>query len=57
MRILVQRVFEAWVKVEGTEISRIKEGILVLVGITPGDTVEVADHMANKALNMRLWDK
>ncbi len=57
MRILVQRVFESWVKVGGIEISRIKEGLLVLVGITHDDNPDVADHMVSKILNMRLWEK
>jgi D-tyrosyl-tRNA(Tyr) deacylase len=55
MRIVVQRVFEGWVKVEGATISHIKEGIVVLVGLTNGDTKEVIDHMVSKTLNMRLW--
>lgn len=55
MRILVQRVFESWVRVSGVEISRIKEGLLVLVGITHDDTTDIADHMVSKILNMRLW--
>ena len=29
----------------------------MLVGVTAGDNKEVAEHMANKALNMRLWEK
>jgi D-tyrosyl-tRNA(Tyr) deacylase len=56
MRIVVQRVFEGWVKVEGIEISRIKHGILVLVGLTSGDNKDVIDHMVSKTLNMRLWE-
>ena len=38
-------------------ISNIKEGITVLVGITTGDNKDVVEHMVNKTLNMRLWDK
>lgn len=41
MRIVVQRVFEGWVKVGGATISHIKEGIVVLVGLTAGDNKEV----------------
>ena len=57
MRIVIQRVFEGWVKVGGVEISHINNGILVLVGLTPGDNKDVVDHMVSKALNMRLWEK
>lgn len=41
MRIVVQRIFEGWVKVGGATISHVKEGILVLVGLTHGDTKDV----------------
>ena len=57
MRILIQRVFEAWVKVEGVEISRTGNGLIVLVGMTHNDNTDVADHMVSKILNMRLWEK
>jgi D-tyrosyl-tRNA(Tyr) deacylase len=57
MRIVIQRVFEGWVKVGGVEISHINNGILVLVGLTPGDNKDVVDHMVSKTLNMRLWEK
>ena len=55
MRIVVQRVFEAWVKVSGVEISHTKSGVLVLVGLTAGDNKDVVEHMVSKTLNMRLW--
>jgi D-tyrosyl-tRNA(Tyr) deacylase len=55
MRIVVQRVFEGWVKVGGATISHIKEGIVVLVGLTAGDNKDVVEHMVSKTLNMRLW--
>ena len=57
MRILVQRVFEAWVKVGGEEFSRTKKGLIVLVGLTHDDNTDVVDHMVSKILNMRLWEK
>jgi len=55
MRIVIQRVFEGWVKVGGVEISHINNGVLVLVGLTSGDNKDVVDHMVSKTLNMRLW--
>lgn len=57
MRIVVQRVFEAWVKVGGATISHIKEGIIVYVGLTPGDNKQVIEQMVSKTLNMRLWER
>lgn len=55
MKIIVQRVFEGWVKVQGVEISRIGKGILVYVGLTQGDSKDVVEHMVGKTLGMRLW--
>jgi D-tyrosyl-tRNA(Tyr) deacylase len=55
MKIIVQRVFEGWVKVQGVDISRIGKGILVYVGLTQGDNKDVVQHMVGKTLGMRLW--
>lgn len=38
------------------EISHTKNGILVLVGLTAGDSKDVVEHMVSKTLNMRLWE-
>ena len=57
MRVLVQRVVEAWVRVENHEIARIGPGFLLLVSV---GTEDVADRgaalapMASKVLNLRI---
>ncbi len=56
MRLVITRVFEGWVSVEGAEISRIKQGLLVLVGLTASDNKDIVDHMISKTLNIRLWN-
>ena len=56
MRVVVQRVLSASVLVEGKEVSSIGKGVLLLVGLTPGDTPEIADKMAEKIAKMRIFE-
>jgi D-aminoacyl-tRNA deacylase len=56
MRALVQRVGEAAVSVDGREVARIDAGLLVLLGIRRGDTVDQADRIARKLLAMRVFE-
>jgi D-tyrosyl-tRNA(Tyr) deacylase len=55
VRALVQRVSEASVTVDGTEISRIGPGLLVLLGVRRGDTETEADRIAAKLLALRIF--
>jgi D-tyrosyl-tRNA(Tyr) deacylase len=54
MRALVQRVSGAAVRVEGTEIARIGEGLCALVGVTHSDTADTARKLASKVWNLRI---
>lgn len=56
MRIVLQRVSEASVHVEGVERSRIGRGLLVLLGIQPEDTAEDIEWLANKLVQLRIFD-
>jgi D-aminoacyl-tRNA deacylase len=56
MRALVQRVREASVSVEGRVTGTIGEGLLVLVGITDGDSVDDRDWLAHKLVHLRVFD-
>lgn len=56
MRLLIQRVKEASVSIEGVERSRIGEGLLVFVGIEDADTEEDIQFLSNKLLNLRIFD-
>jgi D-tyrosyl-tRNA(Tyr) deacylase len=55
MRALVQRVSRARVSVDGTEISAIGQGMLVLLGVTHDDNEAVADRMAEKLRALRIF--
>lgn len=56
MRIVIQRVSEALVKVEGEIISAIKNGMLVLVGIEDSDSQDDIDWLTTKILQLRIFD-
>lgn len=56
MRVVIQRVSEASVKIEGELISAIKKGILILVGIEDSDLLEDIDWLATKITQLRIFD-
>ncbi len=55
MRIVLQRVREAWVSVSGEEVARIGQGLLLLVGIAGGDTEEELAFWARKIPDLRVF--
>ena len=55
MKILIQRVKNAKVSIAGNEYSSINKGILALVGIEKGDTTEIVEKLAKKAVNLRIF--
>ncbi len=56
MRILLQRVSEAAVRVDGTVIGSIGPGLLLFVGIRDGDSAEEAAMLAGKIANLRIFE-
>ena len=55
MKLVIQRVKSASVKVEGEIVGKIEKGFLVLIGIKVGDTREQADYLAKKLCNLRVF--
>jgi len=55
MRVLLQRVSEASVRVEGRIVARIPAGLLLLVGVMQGDGVEAAERLAGKVAGLRIF--
>lgn len=55
MRIVLQRVREAWVKAEGTEVARIGLGLLLLVGVEAGDGEAELAFWARKIPQLRVF--
>lgn len=56
MRLLVQRVTEAAVRVDERTVGAIGGGLLVLVGVSEGDGPEVACQLAGKVANLRIFE-
>lgn len=55
MRVLLQRVSRAEVRVDSRAIGRINRGYLLLVGFTTGDTESALVWMADKIIGLRLF--
>ena len=55
MKALLQRVTTARVEVNGKTVGSIDNGMLILLGITPSDTPQVASKLAERVANYRLF--
>jgi len=53
---VVQRVSRASVSVEGEQVASIGPGMLVLLGVAPGDDEAAADRLAEKLGKLRIFD-
>lgn len=56
MRVIIQRVKQASVTVEGNIKSKIDKGLLVLLGIEDSDSAEDIAWLCNKIANLRIFD-
>jgi D-tyrosyl-tRNA(Tyr) deacylase len=56
MRAVLQRVSEAQVRVEGGIVGEIGRGLLVLLGVGQGDSVEDARFLAEKTAGLRIFE-
>lgn len=56
MKLVVQRVKSACLKVEGEEISKIKEGLVVYVGFAKDEKIESLEFFAKKLVNLRIFE-
>ena len=56
MRVLLQRITEAEVRVDGKSVSATKRGYLLFLGIIQGDTETEAKWLAEKISKLRLFD-
>ena len=55
MRVVIQRVSEARVKIAGVTVGEIGRGLLVLLGIAPTDTAADAQWLADKIAKLRIF--
>ena len=56
MRAVVQRVSESHVTVAEEVIAQINRGLLTFLGIAKGDTHADADYLAEKIINLRIFE-
>ena len=56
MRAVVQRVKNASVSVDGDIVAKIDAGIVVLLGIAQDDTVKDMEYIADKCVNLRIFE-
>ena len=56
MKLVVQRVKNANVEVDGKVVGKIDKGYLVLLGVTHDDTKEIADYLVKKLCNLRIFE-
>ena len=56
MKLVIQRVQNAEVKVDEKIVGKINNGFLVLLGIKTTDTKENADYLVRKLINLRIFN-
>lgn len=56
MRLVVQKVSQSSVKIEGEIVGAIDKGYMVLVGITNGDGELLVEKMVDKLVNLRIFE-
>lgn len=56
MKLVIQRVKRASVEVENKIVGKIEQGFLVLLGVGPDDTNEIADFLVQKLIKLRVFE-
>jgi D-tyrosyl-tRNA(Tyr) deacylase len=56
VRVVVQRVSSARIRVGGEEVAAMDQGLLALVGVGTDDTPETAQELARKLVHLRVFD-
>jgi D-tyrosyl-tRNA(Tyr) deacylase len=55
VQALLQRVTEAAVSVDGRSVASIGSGLLIFVGVQPTDTTAIAERLAERAIDLRIF--
>ena len=56
LRAIIQRVNQARVDIDGKTVGEIKSGLLVLLGVAGEDQTADADYLADKVINLRIFN-
>ncbi|WP_294266365.1 D-aminoacyl-tRNA deacylase [uncultured Chryseobacterium sp.] len=55
MKVVIQRVSEARVKVDGQTVGEIRKGLMLLIGVDENDEKSDANWLVQKILNLRIF--
>ena len=55
MKLVVQRVTQAAVRIDGNCVGEIDRGLMVLIGVGRGDTNSAIERMVDKLINLRIF--
>ena len=55
MKVIIQRVLNSSVTIEGEQVASIENGLLILLGIVKEDTLEDIKWLSNKIVNLRIF--
>jgi len=56
LKVVLQRVREGLVEVEGKIVGKIDKGLVLLVGATTGDSEKEVNYLADKCVNLRIFE-
>ena len=56
MKAVIQRVSKGYVTVDDKVVAEIEKGLVILLGIAPEDTVELAKQMVDKIAHLRIFE-
>ncbi|WP_078379566.1 D-aminoacyl-tRNA deacylase [Sutcliffiella halmapala] len=56
MRVVLQRAKKAEVRVDNEVVGKIDKGLMLLVGVTHEDSVQDAAYVAEKIVNLRIFE-
>ena len=56
MKAVIQRVTQGQVTVEGQVVAKIGLGLVILLGVAPGDSMATAEQMADKIAHLRIFE-
>jgi D-tyrosyl-tRNA(Tyr) deacylase len=56
MRVLLQRVIQAHVDVDGKTVGKIQRGLVIFLGVAEGDSEKEALFLTDKIINLRIFE-
>ena len=57
MKVIIQRVLNSSVLIDGKEEKSIDQGLMILLAMTYNDTIEDINYLINKIINLRIFEE